>query len=165
MKTAWRKTWIALFFLAHLSGALFPGAGSAQEKQAQKENFINLGLVSYSPDYTLAPDASFIVFKIKNNSARSISNIFGWVYRYQEGNDGNAANFVLVNNPNQGGMMLKSDRLAPGGVAEWKFALTKNAQAGKDKGKYALRISPKSIFFSRLGPGTKPGGPSKPSQE
>lgn len=165
MKTVWRKTWISFFFLAHLSGILFPGGGSAQEKQAQKGNFINLGLVSYSPDYTLAPDASFIVFKIKSNSARSISNIFGWVYRYQEGSDGNASNFVLVNNPNQGGLMLKGDRLAPGGVGEWKFALTKNAQADKDKGKYALRINPKSIFFSKLEPGRKPGGPPLPSQK
>ncbi|MBI4389630.1 MAG: hypothetical protein HY580_05565 [Nitrospinae bacterium] len=165
MKTGWRKTWVSLFFLAHLSWTFLPSDGSAQEKQAQKEDLINLGLVSYSPEYTLAPDASFIVFKIRNNSARSISSIFAWVYRYQEGNDGNASNFVLVNNPNQGGLMLKSGRFAPGGTVEWKFALTKKAPADRTNEKYALRISPKSIFFSRLEPGIQPGGPPLPSQK
>lgn len=138
-KTVWALS--LAFFLWHL----LPAEGFAQEAQTRKNALVNLGHISFSPDYSLADDASFIVFKIRNNSARPISNIFAWIYKFTAKKDEKPSDFVLVNNPNRGGWLVKGGSHAPGEIAEWRFPLT-GAKASNEQ-KYTFRVSSKSIFF------------------
>ena len=91
------------FFLAAWVIPLWTGPVWAQGSSGE---FTNLGIISVSRNYTIAEDYSHIIFQIRNNSGRTIHNIYGWVYRYNQAPNGKPFNFVLVNNPHQGGIVV-----------------------------------------------------------
>ena len=93
----------------------YPSQISAQEDVDEK--FINIGLISISDIHTLPKKTNTIVFRIKNNSTRTISNIFGWVYVYEKGTNGIGKNFVLQNNPHKGGNIVKGKPHRPGTIS------------------------------------------------
>ncbi|MFQ5444352.1 MAG: hypothetical protein ACE5EK_07030 [Nitrospinales bacterium] len=125
---------------------------TAQEEPDDLQSFINLGLISFSPKYKLAENGNHIIFRIRNNSGRSISNIFGWVYSFTKGKDGKGTDFRLVNNPHKGGMIVKGGPHIPGKIIEWRFLLTEKILPEETKREFTLRVSQKSIFFMRLEP-------------
>lgn len=129
--------------------------GQPAETDEEEIDFFNLGLISVSPNYILAEDAKFILFTIRNNTTRSISNIFGWVYEFIEDEQGVSSNFRLVNNPNQGGLIIKEKHHTPGTVVQWRFSLIASKQPVDPLKSFTLRISPKGIFFSRIEPQPK----------
>lgn len=145
----------SLFFsVLHMGGvdcfAQQAQTGTDKSGKSVKSNFINLEYISFSPDFTLGDNASFIVFKIQNNSARPIANIFAWVYRIKKGKNKDTLSYLLANNPNKGGILVNGGTHAPGEIAEWRFPLTQTANPNDPidpNEKYTLRVSPKSIFF------------------
>jgi len=126
------------------------GADAAQKED--ESQYVHLGLISFSPKYILAKDFSHIIFNIKNNGARTLSEIFGWVYLYQEGDAEKAKDFILVNNPHRGGTVVKGNPHRPGTIAQWRFPLTVKNRAITPKDKFTLRVDPKGIFFARMEP-------------
>ena len=96
-------------------------AGQALAQDEVKESFVNSGLISISNLYTLPSKTNTIVFRIKNNAARTISQIYGWVYMYDKGSDGKGTNFVLLNNPHRGGNIIKGNPHRPKKISEWSF--------------------------------------------
>lgn len=125
-------------------------------KSEKKGEFISMGLVSVSREYTLADNSTFIVFKIKNNATRSIRNLFAWVYEYRESKSGTPSNFRLVNNPNRGGTLIEGDVHRPGTVAEWRFPLIGQDTVADSAKRFALRVSPSAVFFAQIEPKAKP---------
>lgn len=139
--------WVSLLalFICHLAGET-SFAQQTKEKEDEKA-FFNLGYVSYSPNYALSQDGRFITFKVRNNTSRPITNIFAWVYRSGEEKEGETSGFLLVNNPNKGGILVKGGLHPSGEIAEWRFSFTRVKNTTDPTEKYSLRVSPKSIFF------------------
>ena len=135
------------------AGINYPMQVLAQEGNAEK--FVNLGLISISDQYTLPEKINSIVFKIKNNSSRTISNIYGWVYRYDIGPGNKGKNFVLMNNPHKGGTITKGKPQLPGAISEWSFPLVRKTSIPTGQVAYTLRVHPRSIFFAKIEPEKK----------
>lgn len=137
-------TCLLIFLIWHIAG----DEGSCQQNKETEveETFFNLGYISYSASYVLSPDRLFITFKVKNNTSRPISNIFAWIYRTSKAKEGETPDFLLVNNPNKGGILLKGASHSPGETSEWRFPLIR-AKEPVPQEEYSLRVSPKSIFF------------------
>ena len=125
----------------------------AQEDVAEK--FVNLGLISISDLYTLPSETNSIVFRIKNNASRTISQIYGWVYMYDKGPEGKGTNFVLLNNPHRGGTIIKGTPHRPGTISEWSFPLVREPFIANQEIEYTLRVHTRSIFFASIEPRIK----------
>ena len=136
--------------LSLLSLASYPSHALAQEDV--KERFVNFGLISISDLYTLPSKTNTIVFRIKNNAARTISQMYGWVYMYDKGADGKGTNFVLMNNPHRGGNIIKGTPHRPGAIAEWSFPLVREPFIANQEIDYTLRVHTRSIFFASIEP-------------
>ncbi len=119
------------------------------------ENFVNLGLISISDLLTLPAKTKSIVFRIKNNTSRSISQIYGWVYMYDKVANGRRTNFVLMNNPHRGGRIIEGAPHRPGTIAEWHFPLVREPFIPNAELDYSLRVHPRSIFFASIEPRDK----------
>jgi hypothetical protein len=117
------------------------------------ENFVNLGLISISDLLTLPAKTKSIVFRIKNNTSRTISQIYGWVYKYDKVSNGRGKNFVLMNNPHRGGRVTEGAPHRPGTIAEWHFPLVREPFTPNAELDYSLRVHPRSIFFASIEPG------------
>ncbi len=133
---------------------LIPGLSYSQDKSDQ-ENFVRTGTIAFSEKYILAEDFSHIIFKIKNHNPRTLSQIFGWVYRIpatKEEKNGKATKLFLVNNPHRGGILVKGGPHRPGQKAQWRFLLDRNMEGATEKDKFILKASPKSVFFPSLEP-------------
>jgi hypothetical protein len=115
-----------------------------------KERFVNLGLISISDLYTLHSKTNSIVFRIKNNAGRTISQIYGWVYIYDKGAEGKGTNFVLLNNPHRGGTIIKGTPHRPGTISEWSFPLVREPFIANQEIDYTLRVHTRSIFFASI---------------
>ncbi len=126
--------------------------------------YINLGLISYSTDYVLQEDLSSITFKIRNNTSRSISSMFAWVYRFQESEEGVPGSFLLVNNPHRGSVTVKGGAHPPGLIREWRFEILKRRRTAQGNEEYTLRVSPKSIFYLNIEPAPPPKDPDGPRE-
>ncbi len=63
---------------------------------------------------------------------------------YQEG-DPNSS--TLVNNPNQGGLLIEGGPHNSGKIVSWKFKLLPLRKPATPKDRYALKTSNKSIFY------------------
>lgn len=135
--------WMVLF-QAH------PKHSIAQEEGSEK--FINIGLIGISSKYKIPVTTNTIVFRIRNNSTRTISQIFGWVYMYDKEPDGKGKNFVLLNNPHKGGNIIKGKPHRPGAISEWSFPLVRKALPASNIIEYTLRVHPRSIFFANVEP-------------
>ena len=125
-------------------------AGQALAQDEVKESFVNSGLISISDLYTLPSKTNTIVFRIKNNAARTISQIYGWVYKYDKGSDGKGTNFVLLNNPHRGGNIIKGNPHRPRRISEWSFPLLRKANIENKEISYTLRVHTRSIFLLTL---------------
>ena len=130
-------------------------ASPALAQENADEKFVNLGLISISDLYTLPSNTKKIVFRIKNNASRTISQIYGWVYMYDKVDGGKGTNFVLMNNPHKGGIIIKGAPHRPGTIAEWSFPLVRKPVAANEEIDYSLRVHPRSIFFARIEPRNK----------
>jgi len=128
--------------------ASYPSKALAQEDVIEK--FVNIGLIGISNLYTLPDKTNTITFRIRNNSTRTISNIFGWVYRYDKSPDGKGKNFVLLNNPHKGGIIIKGKPHRPGTVSEWSFPLVREPFTANQEIDYTLRVHSRSIFFAHV---------------
>ena len=135
---------------------LLSGIPPANAAETEEADFVSLGLISYSPDYVLSKDYDFIVFKIKNLSGRTITEIFGWVYRSLEDAGGEPNGVLLANNPHRGGTIVKGQPHRPGTIAQWRFPLLPSDPPPSSKDTYFLRVSPKGIFFARVEPPSPP---------
>ncbi|MFQ5673595.1 MAG: hypothetical protein ACE5G9_10910 [Nitrospinales bacterium] len=129
---------------------LTPAGAPGQQNEAPE--FVNWGLISVSPKFTLGENARFIIFPIRNNATRSIVAVYAWIFEVGEDENGNAT-FRLANNPNTGGVLIKNKQHAPGTVADWRFSLVAaNRPAGGGAPNFTLRVSPRGIFFARMEP-------------
>ena len=152
------KTWkalivsIKLLIVSVVILSLDEGNALAQKNQndsgKQEEEYINLGYISVSPKYKLGPRAKNIIFKIRNNATRSIQNIFGWVYEFQEGEEGEASEFRLVNNPNKGGIIDKGGAHEPTKEENWRFPLIAANPPINPSNKFTLLVDPRGIRFA-----------------
>jgi hypothetical protein len=133
---------------------MFSSMAWGQDKE-DKETFVRTGTVAFSKKYILADDLSHIVFKIKNHNPKTLSQIFGWVYRTPATKDTdiqNSKKLILVNNPHRGGIIVKGNPHRPGNKAQWRFMLDRNMQGATEKDTFTLRVSPKGVFFPSLEP-------------
>ena len=120
------------------------------------EKFSNLGLIGVSNLFTLPEKTNTIVFRIRNNSSRTISHIFGWVYQYDKTANGKGSNYLLLNNPHKGGNIIKGKPHRPGTVSEWSFPLVREPFIANQEIDYTLRVHSRSIFFANVESGNKP---------
>jgi len=132
--------------------ASYPSNALAQEEVNEK--FVNIGLIGISNLYILPEKTNTIVFRIRNNSSRTISHIFGWVYMYDKAPNNKGKNFVLLNNPHKGGNIIKGKPHRPGTVSEWSFPLVREPIANQEID-YTLRVHSRSIFFANVESGNK----------
>lgn len=145
-----KKQFLLLSALSLLSLTSYPIHAQAQEDDEEK--FVNLGLISISNKHTIPSKTNTIVFRIKNNAARTISQIYGWVYMYEKGPDGKGTNFVLLNNPHRGGNITKGAPHRPGAISEWSFPLVREPSSANQEIDYTLRVHTRSIFFASIEP-------------
>lgn len=137
--------------------ALFPLTSLpalAQPPKPGAEEFVPQGLVAYDTNYLLGEGRDFIVFKIRNDGTRTISHLFGWVYRYNESPQG-ATDFLLMNNPHQSAFLIKGGPHRSGKVAQWRFSLNSIIPPNANE-RFILRVSPKSVFFAHHEPAPAP---------
>ena len=130
---------------------LFPVTASSQDLSEEPEPaFVLQGAVAFDPDYQLTENRRFIVFQIRNDGFRSISHLFGWVYRFREGPDG-PTDFRLMNNPHQSAVLVEGGPHRVGSVAPWRFML-QNTDPAESGEKFTLRVSPRSVFYLEFEP-------------
>ncbi len=149
-----------------MASPLLAKEGEKEEPVAEEGEkdgkFTNYGLISISDKHVLLPDRKHVAFKIINNTGRSISNIFGWVYQYEEDDTGKKINFVLVNYPHKSAMCGAGRFHKPGKKVKWIFLL-QNRVPEDLQPKYLVLVNMKSIFFARVE--MPEPAPSKPSEE
>ena len=137
-----------LLSLSLLSSIFYSVQALAQEDSNEK--FFNIGLISISDLYTIPSEKNNIIFRIKNNTSRTISQIYGWAYKFDKGPEGKTKNFVLLNNPHKGGMIIKGKPHRPGTVSEWSFTLARKPSITSQETSYTLRVHSRSIFFASI---------------
>jgi hypothetical protein len=138
----------ALAFSLNLAPLCFQVYG--QEQKGEK--FTNTGAIAISDKYTLPIKRRAIVFRIRNNTTRSISQIFGKVYMIDRLATDPGKRFLLINNPNKGGNIQKGNPHIPGSIAEWNFPLAVKPRLADQNISYTLQVHPRSIFFSNVEP-------------
>ena len=143
-----KKITLLLSSLSLLSSIFYSVQAIAQEDSNEK--FFNIGPISISNLNTIPSKKNNIVFKIKNNTSRTISQIYGWAYKFDKGPDGKTKNFVLLNNPHKGGMIIKGKPHRPGTVSEWSFPLVRKPSSTNQETSYTLRVHSRSIFFASI---------------
>lgn len=138
-------------FSGILVSFFLPSLGTAQAPSALEDRtFVSTGVVAFDPDFRLTPGQGFVVFDIRNDSPRTISHLFGWVFRYREGMK-DPAGFILVNNPHQPATQVGGRAHRAGSVASWRFILQNTEPLEPDE-KLTLRISPRSVFYRNVEP-------------
>ena len=143
-----KKYILLLSSLSLLSSIFYSVQALAQEDSNEK--FFNIGLISISDLYTIPSEKNNIIFRIKNNTSRTISQIYGWAYKFDKGPEGKTKNFVLLNNPHKGGMIIKGKPHRPGTVSEWSFPLVRKPSITSPETSYTLRVHSRSIFFASI---------------
>ncbi|MBT3510504.1 MAG: hypothetical protein HN472_13275 [Nitrospina sp.] len=130
--------------------------GFALAQETINEKFVNIGQISISNLYSLPEKTNSIVFRIRNNSSRTISHIFGWVYQFDKTTNKVGKNYVLLNNPHKGGNIIKGKPHRPRTVAEWSFPLVREPFIANQEIDYTLRVHPRSIFFANVETAVEP---------
>jgi len=147
MKTLLKVSQAVLFVIGTF---LFLPYGHAQTELEEKEDkSINSGLISLSPEYSLDQEGNYIIFKIRNNSPRTLSTIYGWVYIYRENEKGFAEKIELVNNPHRGGIVVEGKPQLPGQWGQWRFPINRPPNRRDSSNKYRLHVYDRGVFFSR----------------
>ncbi len=144
------KQWLICSCFFTLCLLLIPLNSFAQTEAKDNEGpeYINFGYVSVSPKYTIAPNAKSIIFRIRNNATRSIQSIFGWVYEFEEPEEGEATQFRLVNNPNKSGIPIKGAIHKPAAEEQWRFPLIAANPPVNSSKKFTILIDPRGIRFA-----------------
>jgi hypothetical protein len=143
-----------LFFVYALvlSLILEPLCFQVYGQEEKNEKFTNIGVIAISNKYTLPKNRRAIIFRIKNNTTRSISQIFGKVFMIDKEATDPKNKLLLTNNPNKGGNILKGSPHLPGTIAEWNFVLARKPPLSNQNIRYTLQVHPRSIFFSNVEP-------------
>ena len=144
MLTIWKS--IPLIF--SLVIFLFNNKAYSQEE----EKFANIGPIGISNKYTIPEKKQAIIFRIKNNSSRTIKQLFGRVFKIDKSQTNPQKKFLLINNPHKGGSISKGKPHRPGTVSEWRFTLAIEPPAANEEIEYILQVNPKSIFFANVEP-------------
>jgi hypothetical protein len=163
------------------------------EAVEEEEKFTNYGLISISNKGELSKDRKYVAFNIINNAGRSISNLFGWVYRYggntaadegntekketadektiesTEGKEGikeEGKGYVLANYPHKGGVCITGRFHKPGQKAKWRFMLKRVVPEEIEEviPKFLLLVNMNSIFFAKVET-TEPTPPPEEEEE
>jgi hypothetical protein len=121
-------------------------------QEEKDEKFTNIGAIAISNKYTLPKNRQAIIFRIRNNTTRSISQIFGKVFMIDNEATDPQKKILLTNNPNKGGNILKGSPHLPGTIAEWNFVLAGKPRLSNQNIRYTLQVHPRSIFFSIVEP-------------
>jgi hypothetical protein len=140
-----------LFFIYALSFSIILAPLCCQVN-GQEEKFTNIGAIAISDKFTLPKNRRAIIFRIRNNTTRSISQIFGKVLMIDKLATEPRKKLLLTNNPNKGGNILKGSPHLPGTIAEWNFVLTEEPRLADQQISYTLQVHPRSIFFSNVKP-------------
>ena len=138
----------ALTFSINLAPLCFQVYGQEQKE----EKFTNIGAIAISDKYTQPENRRAIVFRIKNNTTRSISQIFGKVYMIDKLATDPEKKFLLINNPHKGGNIRKGTLHLPGKISEWNFVLAMKPRMANQNLSYTLQVHPRSIYFSTVEP-------------
>jgi hypothetical protein len=143
-----------LFFVYLLvfSLILAPLCFQVYGQEEKDEKFTNIGAIAISDKYTLPKNRRSIIFRIRNNTTRSISQIFGKVFMIDKESTDSRKKLLLTNNPNKGGNILKGSTHLPGTIAEWNFVLAGKPRLSDQNIRYTLQVHPRSIFFSNVEP-------------
>lgn len=126
-------------------------AEEGAEPAGEEEDFTNYGLISISNKFELSKDRRHIAFNILNNTGRSISNLFGWVYEFDEDESGKKNKFILRNYPHKGSVCISSRFHKPGKRGKWRFVL-KRAVPDDAEHNFLLMVNLNSIFFAKVEP-------------
>ena len=100
----------------------------------------------------LPENKNAIIFRIKNYTSRSIYKIYGRVISINKEGKNLSKKFVLLNNPHQGGNIVKGNPHRPGTVSEWNFKLIRKPSQEAQDINYTLQVHPRSIFFVNVEP-------------
>jgi hypothetical protein len=143
-----------LFFVYALAFALnlAPLCFQVHSQEQKAEKFTNIGAIAISDKYTLPANRQAIIFRIRNNTTRSISQIFGKVYIIDKLATNPGKKFLLINNPHKGGNIQKGSPHRPGTITEWDFTLAVKPRLADQNLSYTLQVHPRSIFFSTVEP-------------
>ena len=120
--------------------------------QEEEEKFTSIGPIGISNKYTIPENKRAIIFRIKNNSSRTIKQLFGRVFKIDKSQTDPQKKFLLINNPHKGGSISKGKPHRPGTISEWHFTLALEPQAANEEIGYTLQVHPKSIFFANIEP-------------
>ncbi len=120
--------------------------------QEEEEKFANIGPIGISNKYTIPENKRAIIFRIKNNTSRSIKQLFGRVFKIDKSQTDSQKRFLLINNPHKGGSISKGKPHRPGTISEWRFTLALKPSAANEEIEYTLQVHPKSIFFANVEP-------------
>ena len=145
------KNNLFIAFLLILSLVLFLSNNKAYG-QEEEEKFANIGPIGISNKYTIPENKRAIIFRIKNNSSRTIKQLFGRVFKIDKSQTDPQKKFSLINNPHKGGSISKGKPHRPGTISEWHFTLALEPQAANEEIGYTLQVHPKSIFFANIEP-------------
>ncbi|QPJ65599.1 MAG: hypothetical protein G3M78_09415 [Candidatus Nitrohelix vancouverensis] len=149
IRHVWKRSVLFLFAAIACLSAL---PVDAQTGNADDKDWVSLGLISYDKKYRIRPGDDFIIFNIQNNASKTITNLYAWIYKYQEDDEGKPGKFLLVNNPHRGGTIINRVPHRPGSRTEWRFPLMRGNAPQDPKGLFTLRASPKSILFAKTEP-------------
>ena len=136
-------------FLALLLQWVIPSTFCYSQEESE-EKFTTIGPIGISDKYKLPENRNAIIFRIKNYTSRSIYKIYGRVFSINKEEKDLGKKFVLLNNPHQGGNIVKGNPHRPGTVSEWNFKLIRKPEAQDIK--YTLQVNPRSIFFVNVEP-------------
>tara|TARA_B100001123_G_C15132283_1_gene955859 strand:+ start:74 stop:547 length:474 start_codon:yes stop_codon:yes gene_type:complete len=145
------KNNLFIVFLLIFSLVIFLSNNKAYS-QEEEEKFANIGPIGISNKYTIPKNKQAIIFRIKNNSSRTIKQLFGRVFKIDKSQTDPQKKFLLINNPHKGGSISKGKPHRPGTISEWHFILALKPPAANEEVDYILQINPKSIFFSNVEP-------------
>ena len=145
------KNNLFIVFLLIFSLIIFLSNNKAYS-QEEEEKFANIGPIGISNKYTIPKNKQAIIFKIKNNSSRTIKQLFGRVFKIDKSQTDLQKKFLLINNPHKGGSISKGKPHRPGTVSEWHFTLGIEPPAANEEIEYILQVNPKSIFFANVEP-------------
>ncbi|MBC8284036.1 MAG: hypothetical protein H8E32_09500 [Nitrospinae bacterium] len=136
----------AIFLLTFVLSVLLPHY--QVHSQDADEKFTTIGPIGISNKYTLPANRRAIVFRIKNYTSRSISQLFGRVFLIDKSQTDPQKKFLLINNPHKGGTILKGKPHRPGTISEWNFTLIREPLLANQNIEYTLQVHPRSIFFT-----------------
>ena len=145
------KNNLFIAFLLIFSLVLFLSNNQAYG-QEEEEKFTNIGPIGISNKYTIPENKRAIIFRIKNNSSRTIKQLFARVFKIDKSQTDPQKKFSLINNPHKGGSISKGKPHRPGTISEWHFTLALEPQAANEEIGYTLQVHPKSIFFANIEP-------------